>query len=180
MHNSTTSEYYTACSALTVINYNDSVVNVYLCFTYSLLKRTLTTFLISKQVIISHTSSSESSSTVNIFTGLYNIHNSNTCIIYLAILKYPIVFPNCTDCGPVANLSHGSAQHVPNTMYGATVYYTCDDGYEVTGLETRVCLDTGLWSGSQSSCTILGMITCYSDNRLHDKSTMFYYIIPVI
>ena len=106
--------------------------------------------------------------------------NSNKCICYLTIPKYHIVFPNCTDCGPVANLSHGSVRYSPNTMYGATVYYTCDDGYEVTGLETRVCLDTGLWSGSQSSCTILGMITCYSDNRLHNKSTMFYYIIPVI
>lgn len=67
----------------------------------------------------------------------------------------PSYFP---DCGPVANLSNGYVQYSPDTLYGATIYYYCNDGYEVTGLETRVCLYTGEWSDSQPACTILGEV----------------------
>ncbi|XP_052811571.1 neurogenic locus notch homolog protein 1-like [Mya arenaria] len=65
--------------------------------------------------------------------------------------------PTCVikDCGPVANITNGLALYSPGTLYGATVIYTCNDGYEVTGDTSRACLADGTWGGSQPSCTIL-------------------------
>ena len=33
--------------------------------------------------------------------------------------------------------------------------YTCDTGYELTGNETRMCQNSGNWSGPPVSCTIM-------------------------
>ncbi|WAR08657.1 CSMD3-like protein [Mya arenaria] len=67
--------------------------------------------------------------------------------------------PTCgiLDCGPVASIQNGAATYDPGTLYGSTVFYTCDaaNGYGITGVSSRVCLATGSWSGSQPSCNLL-------------------------
>jgi len=59
------------------------------------------------------------------------------------------------DCGPVANITNGNTAYQPNTLYTATVFYSCNQGYEVEGVDTRACLADGTWGGTQPSCTIL-------------------------
>ncbi|KAL4232596.1 hypothetical protein ACF0H5_007286 [Mactra antiquata] len=65
--------------------------------------------------------------------------------------------PTCVilDCGPVANISNGDISYSTGTIYGSTVTYSCVDGYEVSGVGTRVCQATGDWSDNQPSCAIL-------------------------
>ena len=36
--------------------------------------------------------------------------------------------------------------------YGDTCSFTCNDGYELTGNDTRICQSNGTWSGSDSVC----------------------------
>ncbi|XP_060565067.1 fibropellin-1-like isoform X2 [Ruditapes philippinarum] len=65
--------------------------------------------------------------------------------------------PTCEilDCGFVADIVNGGISYSVGTIYGSTVYYVCDNGYEVTGVASRVCLATGSWSDNQPVCTIL-------------------------
>ena len=35
---------------------------------------------------------------------------------------------------------------------GDTCSYTCNNGYELTGSETRTCQTDGTWSGSDAAC----------------------------
>ena len=36
--------------------------------------------------------------------------------------------------------------------FGDTCTITCDDGYELSGSETRTCQDDGAWSGTDAIC----------------------------
>lgn len=36
---------------------------------------------------------------------------------------------------------------------GSEAIYTCDSGYQLTGYDYRICLDTGMWSGQAPNCT---------------------------
>ena len=56
----------------------------------------------------------------------------------------------------MADIVNGGITYSMGTIYGSTVYYACDNGYEVTGVASRVCLATGSWSDTQPVCTILG------------------------
>ena len=35
---------------------------------------------------------------------------------------------------------------------GDTCTFTCDNGHELTGSETRTCQNDGMWSGSEPTC----------------------------
>ena len=35
---------------------------------------------------------------------------------------------------------------------GSTATYTCNTGYQLTGLQTRTCLSNGIWSGQAPTC----------------------------
>ena len=41
---------------------------------------------------------------------------------------------------------------INNPQPGATVGFTCDDGYELLGSQIRTCLETAVWSGEAVSC----------------------------
>ena len=38
------------------------------------------------------------------------------------------------------------------SSYGDTCSFTCDNGYELTGSDTRICQSNGNWSGSDATC----------------------------
>ena len=40
-----------------------------------------------------------------------------------------------------------------STRYNSVAYYSCTTGYRLVGSITRTCQISGLWSGSQPSCT---------------------------
>ena len=39
-----------------------------------------------------------------------------------------------------------------NHSYGASIEFTCNQGYTLQGSQQRTCLTTGQWSGSQPTC----------------------------
>ena len=56
---------------------------------------------------------------------------------------------------PVMYISHAvsPATHPPSFRhFNDRAVYTCDDGYQIVGLEQVICNSDGAWSGSQPSC----------------------------
>ena len=43
------------------------------------------------------------------------------------------------------------------SLFEDTCSFSCDDGYELTGSETRTCQSSRTWSGTETRC-ILGML----------------------
>lgn len=80
-----------------------------------------------------------------------------------------------TDCGPVANIVNGAISYSSGTIYGSTVTYSCSDGYEVTGVSSRVCQSSGSWSDSQPECTILGMFLYNPISNLNCNKPVHVY-----
>jgi hypothetical protein len=63
-----------------------------------------------------------------------------------------------TDCGPLADIAHGTVS-AGSTTHGSTATYSCQYGYERTsGDITRNCVD-GTWDGIEMTCTIKGDIS---------------------
>ena len=53
----------------------------------------------------------------------------------------------CPDLPPPNN---GQVEFTTNI--GDTATYTCDEGYELSGEVTRLCLPDGVWNGSEPTC----------------------------
>jgi CUB/sushi domain-containing protein len=60
---------------------------------------------------------------------------------------------NAVDCGPLSPPPNGDIR-VSVTTFGSFARYSCSIGYELTGLEVRVCQTDGTWSGSAPICKI--------------------------
>ena len=56
------------------------------------------------------------------------------------------------DCGTLNNPATGQVSHTGRTTYRQTVTYSCDTGYSLAGLSTRMCQATRVWSGSEPTC----------------------------
>ncbi|KAH3836216.1 hypothetical protein DPMN_109587 [Dreissena polymorpha] len=56
------------------------------------------------------------------------------------------------DCGPLNSPANGKI-NINGTTFGNSVSYTCTFGYALIGDMSRVCLASGLWSGSDPVCT---------------------------
>ena len=55
------------------------------------------------------------------------------------------------DCQQPGVPSNGGVTII-STTFGSTVMYSCDSGYALCGDDTRMCLSTGMWSGSVPDC----------------------------
>ena len=59
------------------------------------------------------------------------------------------------DCG-LLNITNGMLSYNPQgqdqTLFGATVTYTCDTGYTLNGSSMRTCQTDGAWSDTAPSC----------------------------
>ena len=55
------------------------------------------------------------------------------------------------DCGSLSDPLNGVVMTTGTTL-SSDATYTCDNGYTRSGDQTRVCLASGDWSGSEPSC----------------------------
>ena len=39
-----------------------------------------------------------------------------------------------------------------DTVYNSTATYSCDPGFQLVGVETRICLESAVWSGDPPAC----------------------------
>ena len=49
------------------------------------------------------------------------------------------------------NPENGAVSFTTRTI-DSVATYTCDSGYGLMGVNTRICLETGLWSGEEPTC----------------------------
>lgn len=82
------------------------------------------------------------------FTGpeIYNfiiIHNPFVTMVTLCVV---------IDCNPLANPSNGDVTISNDDEEMELAYYSCLDGFELIGDATRMCTETGLWSGAEPLC----------------------------
>jgi hypothetical protein len=63
-------------------------------------------------------------------------------------LLYPSVI---ADCGPLADPENGDVS-LTDTRQDSTATYSCENGYEVSGVSMRNCQSSGIWSGSAPVC----------------------------
>ena len=56
------------------------------------------------------------------------------------------------DCGSLGNPGNGVVSFT-NSTYNSVATYSCNTGYTLTGDDTRTCQSSGLWSGSEPTCT---------------------------
>ncbi|XP_065841870.1 CUB and sushi domain-containing protein 1-like [Oscarella lobularis] len=58
---------------------------------------------------------------------------------------------NAVDCGSLPAPSYGSFSG-SSTLYGATIRFSCNAGYSLSGSSSRSCASSGQWNGSQPTC----------------------------
>ena len=61
------------------------------------------------------------------------------------------------DCGPLSDPANGAVHLSEGTGFGDIAVYSCDAGYFLSGIPTRDCLATGLWSGVEPTCDRKGL-----------------------
>ena len=55
------------------------------------------------------------------------------------------------ECPELPDPPHGQV-HLTGRHFNDRAVYTCDDGYQIVGLEQVICNSDGMWSGAQPSC----------------------------
>ena len=69
------------------------------------------------------------------------MHVPRICYLYNAVVM----------CDTLSSPSNGSVFQT-GTTFGETANYTCNPGFKLMGESTRICQDTGLWSGIAPTC----------------------------
>ena len=59
-------------------------------------------------------------------------------------------FPS--DCGSLTTPSNGSVTTSDGVTTGDSATYSCDPGYQLSGVTTRQCLENEGWNGTQPTC----------------------------
>ena len=54
-------------------------------------------------------------------------------------------------CGALPHPGNGTVTWTGLT-YGSVAVYNCDNGYQVSGDQTRTCMSNGTWSGEEPTC----------------------------
>ena len=68
--------------------------------------------------------------------------------------KNTISVTSCTvvvDCGALADPVNGIVTE-SDTVFNSSATYSCNTGYSLMGDAIRICLSSGLWSGSGPTC----------------------------
>lgn len=56
------------------------------------------------------------------------------------------------DCGELLSPADGTVDLPDGTLFQATAVYSCDVGRRLLGDDSRMCLETGQWSGVEPDC----------------------------
>ena len=70
----------------------------------------------------------------------------------IVIIHYTYFYHYPGLCGGLSDPANGQATLAGRTS-GSTATYTCNNGYQLMGRQTRTCQNTGMWSGMAPTCT---------------------------
>ena len=68
------------------------------------------------------------------------------------VMIYINLFLDSTACRAPPNPRNGAVRRI-ETSSGYIALYSCDDGYLLNGSPQRTCLENGMWSGPDRTCT---------------------------
>ena len=71
------------------------------------------------------------------------------------VSKNKMSVTSCTvvvDCGALADPANGMVTLVADAVFNSSGTYSCNTGYSLMGDAIRICLSSGLWSGSGPTC----------------------------
>ena len=99
--------------------------------------------------------------------GVWRLHgvevNLNFRTLGKIVLHTPWFCCLVVDCGQPLLLRHGQV-HLTNTTYRSRVNFTCNQGYDLVGISSTVCVANGTWSeeaplciSKLDYCTLLGI-----------------------
>lgn len=74
------------------------------------------------------------------------IFSDVTCISFRNYSLRPV-------CTPFPALENGEVSQPSPIERFSLATFSCNEGYELQGSDTRACLNNGLWTGADSSCT---------------------------
>ena len=71
------------------------------------------------------------------------------------LLMYPLFVPLVITCLVLSAPDDGQISCSPgNDSPGDTCTFTCDDGFKISGTQSRTCQDDGTWNGADDTvCT---------------------------
>ncbi|KAH3726549.1 hypothetical protein DPMN_052416 [Dreissena polymorpha] len=73
------------------------------------------------------------------------------------------------DCGPLSKPDNGDVVLNAGTKFEAVANYSCNEGFKLVGDTSRICKNTGTWSGVQPTCAKNGsqivVCTANTDSR---------------
>ena len=56
------------------------------------------------------------------------------------------------ECEHPGNITNGEVTFYGGTIIRHGIIYSCDEGYILNGISTRLCMIGGSWSGSEPTC----------------------------
>ena len=62
--------------------------------------------------------------------------------------------PSVVDCGNAGSPANGRVSFA-STILRSTAVYSCNSGYSLRGVSSRVCQESGMWSGSLPACQLV-------------------------
>lgn len=72
------------------------------------------------------------------------------CMVeYIHTVVTPSEAPNC---GDLEDPENGRVNTSTGTIVGSEAVYTCNEGYDLDGVEVRVCTSDGTWSDEEPTC----------------------------
>ncbi len=71
---------------------------------------------------------------------------------YTLQLLIIILYTAVVDCGPLTDPTNGMVG-IPTTTFGSMATYSCNPGYQMTGLMVRTCTASGWSTGDDPVCT---------------------------
>lgn len=74
------------------------------------------------------------------------------------------------DCGPLENPENGNV-FVFGTTFWSFASYSCFTGYRLIGSSFRICLGSGIWSGSAPTCQCKWCFPI-KESTLHSKGVI--------
>ena len=90
----------------------------------------------------------------NVYTWLF-LSSPETQSVHV-YTYYDIIFSIVVNCSSVPDLNNGmvvyNSQGQDRTLVDATVTYTCDTGYMLSGSMMRTCQANGTWTDSDPTC----------------------------
>lgn len=73
----------------------------------------------------------------------------------MRLIVYLLVFHEVERCDPLKKPDHGSLQcnhPLENFSYNSSCTAQCEEGYELTALESVYCTSSGVWSAPLAAC----------------------------